>query len=52
MIMLSPQGLISLFPYVGSDVIDGLLDLGSFIGDRETHHILDESFRSLDSAKN
>lgn len=42
MVMLSPQGLISLFPHAGSDVIDGLLDLGSFIGDRETHHILDD----------
>ena len=42
MVMLSPQGLVSLFPYAGSDVIDGLLDLGSFIGDHETHHILDD----------
>lgn len=42
MVMLTPQGLISLFPHVGSDVIDGLLDLGSFIGDRETHHLLND----------
>lgn len=40
MVMLSVRGLISLFPYSGADTVDGLLDLGSLTGDRESRAIV------------